>query len=285
MSTSILVIDEDPDLQELIVETLEAADYVAIGASSSQEALKFLRQRRFDIAITQVRVTRTRNDIATVELLKEKSPGLHCIIITQHDSLEQLSDSFKEKVDQFVFKPLQMQAILDAVKRLKIDSKPTNSMWAAVLAMPKKLLQKADAGRRDHALQALQSERQRSLRGFHAGIHSGQLSVGAALDCWDRLGLLEREAEKLFEAEEPTLAEVQSLSQRYHQTFELMISLAQSKSQGTLGKRAPEDVNRATFQRFFDRIRSTLILADQMEWAWSAWTSRHSNHGDSRGGP
>ena len=265
MSISVLVLEEDPDLQDLIVETLEVADFVAKGAESSQEALKLLRQRRFDVSISQVRTASLKSDVAALELLHQRGAGIHCIVITQHDCVEQLPEAFQANV---VFKPLRMPALLEAVKRVTAVAEPGNALWAALVAMPKKLMQKADAGRREHALQALQAERLRALRGLHAAIHSGLLSLGAALDCWDRLVILEKESAQ------PT--DAHSLSNRYHQVFELMRALVKAKSQGTFAKRSPQDVDRASFHRFFDRIRADRIGPEQMEWAWSAWTTRLS---------
>ena len=56
MSSSILVVEDDLNMQELIVEFLEDEGYMAQGASCSKDALSLASRFQFDLVVTDVRM-------------------------------------------------------------------------------------------------------------------------------------------------------------------------------------------------------------------------------------
>ena len=257
MSTSVLICEESPELRELIVDTLESAGFLAQGAADVQEALRVLKQLKMDVLIMEGRAA-----ASNLEYVKRREPNLRCVVIGPYDFLEALPETLKAHIDHFIYRPLEIQAVVDAVKRVSAGTSRTTMLWNALLAVPKKLISKADQGRRESARKSLQDERNRVLRGLHAGIQADLLTRGAALDVWDRLGVLEAE-----KAEKP--ADIYELAGRYTQLFDWMTGLAQTRAAGSQRKRKPQET--ARFGRLYERVQAGLVGAERMEKAWETW--------------
>lgn len=249
---SLLILEDDVNLLELLVETFEDADYLVKGASGPDQALELAKKVKFDLVISDIRMAGSTDGLGVLTLLKKAQPELRTVVITGYASEDAPTRAISIQVDDYIYKPFRLPAMLDTVKRV-LQSGEERQTYQKLLAKlwsgPRKMLENA----RLTSLQAaLEGERDKTLQGYYVGIRSNHLSAGAAMDLWDRLEDLETRYATRTEAME----ELHELGRAYRQVFELMTAAARSGSVGSFKNRSPEQLSRLGFTRLYDEIKA-----------------------------
>jgi two-component system response regulator VicR len=125
----ILVIDDDPDLVELIRLTLETKDYQVFSAASSMEGLEKVKKINPDLIILDVMMGHVTEGFQVALELRDTDPKseyaayskIPILILTAiHDKtpLRFTPDEKYLPVDDFVEKPLKASDLLQKVEKL-----------------------------------------------------------------------------------------------------------------------------------------------------------------------
>ena len=125
----ILVIDDDPDLVEIVRLTLETKDYQVFSAASSTEGLEKVKKINPDLIILDVMMGHVTEGFQVALELRDTDPKseyaaynkIPILILTAiHDKtpLRFTSDEKYLPVDDFVEKPLKASALLQKVEKL-----------------------------------------------------------------------------------------------------------------------------------------------------------------------
>ena len=125
----ILVIDDDPDLVELIRLTLETKDYRVFSTASSTEGLKKVKEMNPDLIILDVMMGHVTEGFQVALELRDTDPQseyaayskIPILILTAiHDKtpLRFTPDEKHLPVDDFVEKPLKASDLLQKVDKL-----------------------------------------------------------------------------------------------------------------------------------------------------------------------
>jgi CheY-like chemotaxis protein len=130
----ILVIDDDPDLVEVVRLTLETKDYQVFSAASSTEGLKKVKEINPDLIILDVMMGHVTEGFQVALELRDTDPKseyaayskIPILILTAiHDKtpLRFTPDEKHLPVDDFVEKPLKASHLLQKVEKLLEKSK------------------------------------------------------------------------------------------------------------------------------------------------------------------
>ncbi|WP_336969798.1 response regulator [Sphingobium aromaticiconvertens] len=77
----ILVVDDNPVLRRLIVESLTVANYETVEACSADEALEFLRgSEKFGMVITDIEMPGSMDGVALANIVHERWPEIALIV-------------------------------------------------------------------------------------------------------------------------------------------------------------------------------------------------------------
>ncbi|MFQ5469664.1 MAG: sigma-54-dependent transcriptional regulator [Gammaproteobacteria bacterium] len=113
----ILVVDDEPDIRQLVKEILEDEGYLVSVAENGEEAKKARRTRRPDLILLDVWMP----DIDGISLLREWSEedeiGPPVIMISGHGTVETAVEATRLGAYDFVEKPLSLAKLLLIVKR------------------------------------------------------------------------------------------------------------------------------------------------------------------------
>ena len=112
----IIVVDDEPELRRILVEALSSQHFEAIGCSSGQQALAELRQKEFDLLLTDLMMP----DMDGIDLLKaalEVDPHLIGIMMTGQGTIQTAVDAMKVGAFDYVLKPFRLQAVLPVLTR------------------------------------------------------------------------------------------------------------------------------------------------------------------------
>ncbi len=111
MSNSLaLVVDDEPDICELIQITLLRMDIEAHTAGSLAEANALLARNRYDLCLTDMRLP-DGNGIELVETINKEYSDTPVAMITAHGNVESAVQALKAGAFDFVSKPVDLQAL------------------------------------------------------------------------------------------------------------------------------------------------------------------------------
>ncbi len=116
-SPYILVVDDEPDIRELVRDILEDEGYTVATAENGEAARAALRERRPDLILLDIWMP----DIDGISLLKEwhEGDGLPCpvIIMSGHGTVETAVEATRLGAYDFLEKPLSLAKLLITVER------------------------------------------------------------------------------------------------------------------------------------------------------------------------
>ena len=116
-----LVIDDEPDIRELLSLTLGRMDVNTVLAGDVATARKQLAGGDFDICLTDMRLP-DGNGLELVQWIQKNAPGVPVAVITAHGNVETAVQALKLGAFDFLSKPLDLQNLRNIVENaLKLD--------------------------------------------------------------------------------------------------------------------------------------------------------------------
>jgi len=114
--TSILVVDDDPDLLRLMQIRLTAAGYAVSTAESGERALAQVSVARPQLVVTDLRMG-GMDGIALFEAIRAGHPTLPVIMLTAHGTIPDAVSAVQRGVFGYLTKPFDPKALLTEVER------------------------------------------------------------------------------------------------------------------------------------------------------------------------
>ena len=127
MSKRILIVDDEPDLRDILQCNLEAAGYEVDTAASAEEALTLMSGNP-DLLLLDVMMG-GMSGFALAKLLREEQGiKVPIIFLTAKDTEDDLLQGFSVGADDYISKPFSLQEVLARVKAvLRRSAKEQNS--------------------------------------------------------------------------------------------------------------------------------------------------------------
>ncbi len=111
-----LVIDDEPSMQEVLKKLLKEDGYEVSVASSGKEGLHKLEQSGYDLVICDVMMP-DMNGLQTLEEIKKLDPEQMVIMITAYGSVEDAISAIKGGAFDYITRPYKNEVVLNAVRR------------------------------------------------------------------------------------------------------------------------------------------------------------------------
>ncbi|MBT8090480.1 MAG: sigma-54 dependent transcriptional regulator [Gammaproteobacteria bacterium] len=116
-----LVIDDEPDICELLTLTLGRMDIRTESAADVRSAKALLRKHRFDICLTDMRLP-DGDGLELVDWMQSNASGVPVAVITAHGNVETAVQALKLGAFDFISKPLDLgnlRSIIENALRVK----------------------------------------------------------------------------------------------------------------------------------------------------------------------
>ncbi len=107
---TVLVIDDEPDLCELLSITLQRMNLSPRTAASVAEAQRLLKTERFDLCLTDMQLP-DGDGLELVKWMQQYSPSVPVAVITAHGNMEIAVRALKLGAFDFVSKPLDLPGL------------------------------------------------------------------------------------------------------------------------------------------------------------------------------
>lgn len=115
-SARILIVDDEPDLVELVGLTLSRMGHRTASAGTLAQAQQHLLAEPFDLCLSDMQLP-DGDGLALLDWAQEKCPGLPMAIITAHGNVETAVRALKSGAFDFVSKPLDLGDLRRLVTR------------------------------------------------------------------------------------------------------------------------------------------------------------------------
>jgi two-component system response regulator PilR (NtrC family) len=121
MKPTALVVDDEPDIRELLSMTLDRMDIATRTCEDVASAKRLLGKNTYDLCLTDMRLP-DGDGLELVEWMQQEVPGTPVAVITAHGSVETAVRALKVGAFDFVSKPLDLndlRKLVSAALRLK----------------------------------------------------------------------------------------------------------------------------------------------------------------------
>jgi len=116
-----LIVDDEPDIRELLSMTLEQMGLEAVTAAKLSKAKKLLENEHFDLCLTDMNMP-DGNGLELVEYVQSALPQLPIAMITAYGNMDIAVEALKKGAFDFVSKPLELMRLRSMVESaLKLE--------------------------------------------------------------------------------------------------------------------------------------------------------------------
>ena len=129
----ILVVDDEPDLREILQCNLESTGYLVDTASSAEEALAILTKEHSLLLLDVMLGGMSGFQLAEV-LRKERNNNIPIIFLTAKDTEVDMLKGFSAGGDDYIAKPFSLQTVLARIKAVLRRSVPNVEQPSQMIA-------------------------------------------------------------------------------------------------------------------------------------------------------
>ncbi len=112
---SILVVDDEQSLRELLTIMLEKDGYKVTCSESGEKAIEEIHKNEFDLVITDFKM-RQANGINVLEVVKKEQPKTPVVMMTAYASAETAVEAMKKGAYDYISKPFNVEELQLIVK-------------------------------------------------------------------------------------------------------------------------------------------------------------------------
>lgn len=112
----LLVIDDEAGFRALLTHELGKKGYEVATANNGEEALQKVRQGKFDLAISDVKMPKL-GGLEFLEAIKKENPNIEVIMATGFGTIETAVNAMKKGAYDFVQKPFNLPEIFVLVEK------------------------------------------------------------------------------------------------------------------------------------------------------------------------
>lgn len=113
---NILVVDDDPEIVEILVDLLDGLGYAAVPAANGALALERMAERDFDLILTDINMP-IMDGMELIRQVKASEQNPTIIVLTAYASMQSAIDAIKLGVYDYITKPFKFEIVTNAVEK------------------------------------------------------------------------------------------------------------------------------------------------------------------------
>ena len=115
---SILVVDDDPVIRRLLEQRLIKEGFVVEVAEDGYAAERTLRQKHFDVVLTDLMMPGEIGGIEVLEIAKDINSQTEVVLITAHSSVHTAVQAMKKGASDYLEKPINFDELFLRLDRI-----------------------------------------------------------------------------------------------------------------------------------------------------------------------
>jgi len=117
MMTTVLVVDDEPGVRDLLCDALRIAGYETETAANGVEAFEMLHRHRADLCIVDINMP-SMNGFEFLSKLREHDTQTPVLMLSARDSNDDVAQGLRYGADDYVRKPFSLEELLLRVKAI-----------------------------------------------------------------------------------------------------------------------------------------------------------------------
>ena len=117
MPISILAVDDEQNLLELLITVLGKRGFTVKTAINGMEALKLLDQESFQLALLDLKMGPV-NGVQLLKEIKDRRPIIKVIMMTAYPTSETRTQASENGASAYLTKPVDIQKLVDTINSL-----------------------------------------------------------------------------------------------------------------------------------------------------------------------
>jgi DNA-binding NtrC family response regulator len=113
---TVLIVDDDPDVQEVLQDRLQSLGYRAVPALSGKQGLELLDKERPEMVFLDIELP-DMNGLEALKAIRKRQNDVAVVIITAYGTIERAVQAMKDGAYDFVAKPLKPGFVAFVVER------------------------------------------------------------------------------------------------------------------------------------------------------------------------
>lgn len=114
-SVSILIVEDDPQLREALVDTLELSNFDCVAVENGQVAIDYLKKQSVDMVVSDVNMP-IMDGHKLLQTLREFFPGLPVILMTAYGTIDKAVDAMQLGAADYLVKPFNADTLVDHIQ-------------------------------------------------------------------------------------------------------------------------------------------------------------------------
>ncbi len=113
----VLIVDDEPDMLEILEETLRDSEYIVMTALDGVDALEHMKEKTPDIIVCDLMMPRM-NGYELLKILKSNpvTKKIPVIMLTKKDDFEAVFQLYEIGVVNFLPKPFELSGLIKAIE-------------------------------------------------------------------------------------------------------------------------------------------------------------------------
>ncbi|MGD9067406.1 MAG: response regulator, partial [Desulfobacterales bacterium] len=118
MRQTILLVDDEPDIRDVLSLSLYDMGYHVYEAENGDEALRIFKDKQPSMVMTDIKMP-GMDGIELLKKIKHENPETEVIMITGHGDMDLAIRSLKCEATDFITKPINVDALELALQRVR----------------------------------------------------------------------------------------------------------------------------------------------------------------------
>lgn len=118
---TILVVDDEQNVRQLICKVLEKEGFTVLTACNGSEGLEIFHKNSIDLIISDIKMPEM-SGIEFLHKVKEEEPGIGFILITAFATTETAIDAIRSGAQDYITKPFDLKEIVTTVRKILLTA-------------------------------------------------------------------------------------------------------------------------------------------------------------------
>jgi ActR/RegA family two-component response regulator len=120
----VLLVDDEESIRLTMSMMLEANGFRVRSAASVAEALRFMREQKFHVLISDMNIERAGDGFTIVNAMRSTQPDAVRLILTGYPAIETALQALREGVDDYLIKPTDVDEIVQKMRSKLGEKRP-----------------------------------------------------------------------------------------------------------------------------------------------------------------
>jgi two-component system response regulator PilR (NtrC family) len=139
---NVLIVDDDPDVLEMLKQLLEKLEYTPFVASNGEQGIEIIDKHKIDVVVSDL-VMPEMNGMELLKRVKSRKGDIPFVMITGYPTIETAVEAIKKGAYDYLTKPFQVEDVEIKINRAlekrglnRSLSRASGIIWALIISIP-----------------------------------------------------------------------------------------------------------------------------------------------------